>query len=62
MSCSLSRLINCSVSSGAVPSKFKISEICLVFNNGDDHSFSNYRLNDINDRITMLKCVGHCVI
>jgi len=39
----MSRLINCSSSSGVVPSSLKIGRICPVYKDGDKDSFSNYR-------------------
>jgi len=39
----LSRLINCSLSTGVVPPKWKIGKICPVFKDVDKDSFSNYR-------------------
>jgi len=39
----LSRLINCSLSTGFFPPKLKICKMIPVFKDGDKHSFSNYR-------------------
>ena len=39
----LSKLINCSFSSGVVPLKLKIGKICPIYKDGDKDLFSNYR-------------------
>jgi len=39
----LSRLINCSISTGVFPANLKIGKICPVYKDGEKDSFSNYR-------------------
>jgi len=40
----LSRLINCSFSTGIFPQNLKIGKICPVYKDGDKDTFSNYKL------------------
>ena len=39
----LSKIINCSISTGKFPDKLKIAKVCPVFKSGDKEHFENYR-------------------